>query len=85
MLSRRALFSLLLVGASAPIAVQVPLEYDVKPMADRGPISLPSIQFDNTSSDIDRKFAVSNEIHSQQRGPGWIAGHADGCNPNVES
>src|SRR5277367_4843007 len=64
-LSRRALFFLLLVGASAPIVAQVTLEYDVEPPANRGRIYLPSIQLDNTSSDIDRKFAVSYKIHSQ--------------------
>jgi hypothetical protein len=73
-LNRRVLLSLLLLGASAPIAAQVPLEYDVEPIDGGGPIYLPSIQLNDAPSDINRKSAVSNEVHSQERGVGVPSG-----------
>jgi hypothetical protein len=82
-LNRRVLLSFLLLGASAPIAAQVPLEYDVEPIDGGGPIYLPSIQLNDASSDIDRKSAVSNEVHSQQRGIGGAVGHLNRRSPNV--
>jgi hypothetical protein len=49
-LNRRVLLPFLLLGASAPIAAQVPWEYDVEPIDGGGPIYLPSIQLNNASS-----------------------------------
>jgi hypothetical protein len=84
-LNRRVLLSFLLFGASAPNAAQVPLEYDVEPIDGGGPIYLPSIQLNDAFSDINSKSAISNEVHSQQRGIGGAVGHLNGCSPNVES
>jgi hypothetical protein len=66
-LNRRILLSVLLLEASAWIAARVPMEYDVQPINGGGPIYLPSIQLNDAPADIDRKSAVSNEVHSQQR------------------
>jgi hypothetical protein len=83
-LSRRILLTFLLLEASAWIAAQVPMEYDVQPINGGGPIYLPSIQLNDAPSDIDRKSAVSNEVHSQQRCVGGAVGHINSRNPNVD-
>jgi hypothetical protein len=83
-LNRRVLLSFLLLGGSAPIAAEVPLEYDVEPIDGNGPIYLPSIQLYDVSSNINRKSAVSNEVHSQQRGIWGAVGHLNRCSPNVD-
>jgi hypothetical protein len=83
-LNRRVLLSFLLLGASAPIAARVPLEYDVEPINGGGPIYLPSVQLNDASSDINHKSTVSNEVHSQQRGIGGAVGHLNRGSPNVD-
>ena len=80
---RRREFIAGLVGAALLVGER--MEYDVDPIDGSGPIYLPSLQLNDTSFDIDRKLAVPNEVHSQQRRVGGAVRHNNGCGPNVNS
>ena len=80
---RRREFIAGLVGAALLVGER--MEYDVDPIDGSGPIYLPSLQLKDASFDIDRKLAVPNEVHSQQRRVGGAVRHLNGCGPNVNS
>jgi hypothetical protein len=80
---RRREFIAGLVGAALLVGER--MEYDVDPIDGCGPIYLPSLQLNDASFDIDRKLAVPNEVHSQQRRVGGAVRHLNGCGSNVNS
>jgi hypothetical protein len=82
---RRREFIAGLVGEAILLRAQILLEYDVDPIDGDGPIYLPSIQLNDASFDIDRKLAIPNEVHSEQRRIGGAVRHINGCSPNVNS
>jgi hypothetical protein len=82
---RRREFIAGLVGEAILLRAQILLEYDADPIDGDGPIYLPSIQLNDASFDIDRKLAIPNEVHSEQRRIGGAVRHINGCSPNVNS
>lgn len=83
-LSRRE-FIAGLVGEAILHGARIRLQYDIDPFDGGGPIFLPSIQLNDTLFDIDRKLAVPNEVHSEQRCVGGAVRHINGSSPNVDS
>jgi hypothetical protein len=67
------------------LSARIDLEYDVDAIEGAGSIYLPSVQFNDASSDIYRKSAVSNEVHSKQRFIGATVRHIDSGSPNINS
>jgi hypothetical protein len=82
---RRREFIAGLVGEAILLGARIRLEYDVDPIDGGGPIFLPSIQLNDASSDIDRKLAIPNEVHFEQRRIRDAVRHISGCSPNVNS
>jgi hypothetical protein len=82
---RRREFIVGLISEAILLGERIRLEYDVDPIDGCGPIYLPSLQLNDASFDIDRKLAVPNEVHSEQRRVGGAVRHLNGCGPNVNS
>ena len=67
------------------LGTRIHLEYDVDAIEGAGSIYLPSVQFNDVSSNINRESTVSNEVNSKQRFIGAAVRHIDSGSLDINS